>query len=366
MKKNLSLIFAALLATRLLADQPAPPITTPATSPAITNASSASPSDTNTPAAKAEKKKAAKKKTAKAPTTARKSAGMELKTVPLIPGSGVVIASNVNVRGKAGLKGEVLGRVTKSEPVTVLEEIILKNSGPDEPSAWAKITLPPSIHVWVNSSFLEASNKTVRPKKLNVRGGPGENFSVLGTLKRGDTVKELSAKGDWLEIEPPADAFAFVAAQYLKQEAPAIASVNPPVAPVEPAPTPTVVPETAPVTPAVTETPPVQPATQPPTVTDASPPAAATAPPAEEEPLPPRIVQREGVVRGTFSIQAPTHFELVSPDNGRTINYLHTTSRDLDLRRYKGLRIIVTGEEGLDERWHNTPVITIQRIQVLE
>jgi hypothetical protein len=45
---------------------------------------------------------------------------------------------------------------------------------------------------------------------------------------------------------------------------------------------------------------------------------------------------------------------------------LYTTARDLDLGRYKGLRIIVTGEEGLDERWRNTPVLTIQRIQVLE
>ena len=71
-------------------------------------------------------------------------------------------------------------------------------------------------------------------------------------------------------------------------------------------------------------------------------------------------------MRGTFSIQAPTHFELISPDNGRTMNYLFTTAHDLDLRRYKGLRIIVTGEEGLDERWRNTPIITIQKITVLE
>ena len=57
---------------------------------------------------------------------------------------------------------------------------------------------------------------------------------------------------------------------------------------------------------------------------------------------------------------------LISPENGRNINYLYTTSTNLDLRRYKGLRIIVTGEEGLDERWENTPVITIQKIQVVE
>jgi len=87
---------------------------------------------------------------------------------------------------------------------------------------------------------------------------------------------------------------------------------------------------------------------------------------AEEEPPPKRIVQREGIVRGTFSIQAPTKYELISPDNHRTINYLHADSPDLDLSRYKGLRIIITGEEGLDERWRNTPVITIQKIQVLD
>ena len=55
------------------------------------------------------------------------------------------------------------------------------------------------------------------------------------------------------------------------------------------------------------------------------------------------------------SIQAPSRFVLVSPDNGRDIDYLYTTSKNLDLRRYKGLRIIVTGEESLDERWGNTP-----------
>jgi hypothetical protein len=48
------------------------------------------------------------------------------------------------------------------------------------------------------------------------------------------------------------------------------------------------------------------------------------------------------------------------------MDFLFSTSPGLDLNRYKGLRIIVTGEEGLDERWKNTPIITIQRIQVIE
>jgi hypothetical protein len=85
-----------------------------------------------------------------------------------------------------------------------------------------------------------------------------------------------------------------------------------------------------------------------------------------EEPLPKRVVQREGIVRGTGSIQAPTHFALVSPFNGKLINYLYSNSETLDLRRYKGFRIIVTGEEAIEERWGNTPVITIQELQLVE
>ncbi len=384
MKLNCWLIFAALFSSGLLAQQatnttpPVAPIATPGAAPAVTNAAAPATSSTNAATAASAKPKTTKKKHAAAASAKKKEA--ELRSVPLIGGPATVVASNVNVRGQAGLKGEVIGRLTKGQPVTVLEEILLTKSGPDEPSAWAKIVLPPTVHAWVNSTFLEGPTKVVRPKKLNIRGGPGENYSVLGSLKRGDTVTEVSTKGDWIEIEAPADAFAFVAAQYLKQEpAPAVVAAVPttntpptepaPTTPTEPAPTTVKVADTTPVVPP-TDTPVVPPATTADTNTPPTTASATETTPApakeEEEPLPPRIVQREGVVRGTVSIQAPTKFELVSPDNGRPINYLYTAARDLDLRRYKGLRIVVTGEEGLDERWRNTPVITIQRIQVLE
>jgi uncharacterized protein YgiM (DUF1202 family) len=352
MKKNYCLFFGALLTTSLVAQ---PVTNAPPAGPAETAAA-----DTNAPAAKGEKKKAAKKAADKKSAPKKKSAGAELRTVPLIAGPAVVIASNVNVRGQAKLNSEVITRLNKGQPVTVIEEVTLKKSGPDEPSAWAKIALPPNAHAWVHSSYIASTNKTVVPKKLKLRGGPGEEYSVLGILKRGDAVKEVSTKGDWMQIEAPAEAYAFVAAQYLKQEpagAVAAAATTP-----EPAPTPTPVTEPPTVAAAPTDVPAVTNEPPPPTPT----PTPTPAPPAAEEPPPKRIVQREGLVRGTFSIQAPTHFELVSPDTGKTINYLYTTSVNLDLQRYKGMRIIVTGEEGLDERWRNTPVITIQKIQVLE
>ena len=366
MKTTYWFIFSALLSTSLLAQQatnaPAPaPIETPAPASALSNAPPADPTKTNAPAAQPEKKKAAKKKAEKKAVAKKKDAAAELKSEPLVAGPATVVASNVNVRGQAKLKSEIVTRINKGQAVTVLEEVTLKDSGPEEPSAWAKILLPPGAHVWANTAFIDSANKTVRPKKLNVRSGPGENYSVLGVLNRGDAVKEIGSKGDWTEIEPPSGAYAFVAAQYLKQEAPGTIGAAPETAPV-----PATVTEAPTLAAAPAETPTPQtnaPAT--PIATNA-PPTTADLVAAIEGPLPKRIVQREGIVRGTFSIQAPTKFELANPDNGRTINYLYTTAPDLDLKRYKGMRIVVTGEEGLDERWRNTPIITIEKIQVVE
>jgi uncharacterized protein YgiM (DUF1202 family) len=371
MKRNVWLVCGSMLCANIGLGQqatnaPAPvPADAPVTAPAQT-APAESSSDQ-----KAATKKAPAKKTSSAATTKPK---YDLHTTPLKPGPAIVVASNVNVRGQAKLNSEVIGRVTKGQQVTVLEEVTLKNSGPEEPSAWAKIVLPPNINGWIHSEFIDAATKAVKPRRLNVRSGPGENYSVIGRLERGENVKELRAQGPWIQIEPPTNAYAFVAAQYLKQEAEAPATVAAaPTAPTEVPATATTVPEQPAVAPPPTEPPAVAAATNATTET-----AGALANPASlvttnaveitdlDEPPPPRIVQREGVVRGTLSIQAPTKFELYSPETGRVINYLYSSARDLDLRRYKGLRIIVTGEEGLDERWRNTPVINIQRIQVLE
>ena len=380
MKNNYWVVLGAMLSTSLLAQQatsPAP-IATPAAAPAATIAPAAAA--TNAPAA-ATKKKAGKKKAANAPqkkaATKKKEPLPELKTVPLVAGPAVVVASNVNVRGQAKLKSEVVARITKGESVTVIEEIVRNNSGPEEPSAWAKIALPPKAHVWINTAFIAASNQTVIPKKLNVRSGAGENYSVIGQLKHGDPVKPLTTKGEWTEIEPPAGAYAFVAAQYLKQEPEAPTPTPTPTpmptpTPPEPTPTPATVATAPPVAPPPTEAPivPAPPPAETPVLTNPPPvlanPTTEPETPVSEEPPPPRIVSREGIVRGMTSIQAPSRFVLISPDNGQDIDYLFTRSKDLDLRRYKGLRIIVTGEESLDERWGKTPVITIQKIQVVE
>jgi SH3-like domain-containing protein len=246
--------------------------------------------------------------------------------VALVPGPAEV-AANINARGQAGLKGEVVAHLKKGDAVTILGQINLDKHKTGEPAQWAKIALPSSTHAWVKASYIDATSKTVLPKKLNLRAGPGENYSVLGVIERGTAVNQITTKDDWMQIDPPANSYAFVAAMYLKQEAPAPA----------PAPAPTPVPEPQ---------------------TMATAPSEPTAPPV-------RVVSHEGVVRGVGSIVAPTKYELYDPATGVNINYLYTTSPTLDLSRYVKMRIIVTGEEGLDARWKDTPLINIQSIQVI-
>jgi uncharacterized protein YgiM (DUF1202 family) len=369
-----------MLSTSLLAQQatdapaganPAPGAQPAAVAPAAspTTPSESPTASTNAPAKKTAVKKKAQKKPA--PKKQPAVAATELRTVPLNPGPATVVATHVNVRGQPKLNSEVVTRLDRDQIVTVLEEIVRNDSGPEEPSAWAKIQIPEGTHVWVHTDYVDTAAKTVKPRKLNLRSGPGENYSVVGLLVQGETINPVGNKGDWLEIEAPTNAYAFMAAQYLKQET----TPSPAATPAEPPPaTPATVAEAPSMAAPPTDAPATPPPSTPSTDTNAAAPPTATAAPSEpsaadtaaEEPPKKRIVQREGVVRGTRSIQAPTPFELYNTETGRTIDWLFTPSKELDLRRYKGLRIIVTGEEGLEERWGNTPIITIERIQVLE
>ena len=293
-----------------------------------------------------------------------------------MPGPAEVGVNNINVRGQASFKGEIISHLFKGDAVTVLEQINLRKHKADEPAQWAKIAFPTNAHVWVSAKYIDAVNKTVLPKKLSLRAGPGENYSVVGLIERGTPVGEILNKGNWMEIEPPTNAYAFVAAMYLKQETLAAAPANaaPPMetgpapapapAPAEtmPAPAPTPVAEAQPV---VTEpaNPPVAPETNavPAPAMETNTPAA----PVEQTPPPPRVVTHEGFVRHVPSVIEPTAYELYDPNTYIAIDYLYTTTTNLDLSRYNGLHIIVTGEEGLAARWNQTPVLTIQKILVV-
>jgi uncharacterized protein YgiM (DUF1202 family) len=366
MKTNCLLMLGTLVATGALAQvstNQLPEIPPPANAAVVAPvAVPAAEPATNAPAPVKKKAVAHKKKIVKK---------IAEPTVALVSGAATVASDNLNVRGQAGLKGEVVGHLKKGDAVSVITQINLDKHAADEPAQWVKISLPVGIKVWINSKFVDTTNKTVSVKKLNLRAGPGENYSVLGVLEKGAAVSELSAKGDWSEIEAPTNAFAFVAAIYLKQETPVVmpetnaapAAVETPV--VVPPPTTNTVAEAVPVvaqpapTPVV-ETPAVATNAPAPAVVETNAPVAV-----DTNPPPPRIVTHEGYVRSSVSPVAATAFELYDTDSGNAINYLNSTTTNLNLARYNSMKIIVTGEEGLNERWQDTPVLTVQRIYVL-
>ncbi|MGD0350502.1 MAG: SH3 domain-containing protein [Verrucomicrobiota bacterium] len=374
MKTKIWSVFVATISTSLLAQTNAPEAmpSTATPAPAVTvpaKAAEPAPAVTNAPA----KKKIVPRKKRK--LAAAKEPLITEPTVVLVPGTAEVNAGNVNVRGQASFKGEVITRLHPGDSVTVLEQINLQKHRPDEPAQWAKIAYPKNANVWVNAKYIDADTKTVKPKKLNLRAGPGENYSVVGLIERGTPVSEISNKGEWVEIEPPANTYAFVAAMYLKQEVPAVATAAPPVetapapapppAETMPAPAPAPVTEAQPVT--TTPAPaPAAPETNPaPAAAAGMNPPAVPAEQAPPSPPPPRVATHEGFVRHATSVIAPTAYELYDPGTGTIINYLYTPTTNLDLSRYNGLQIVVTGEEGLAERWKDTPVLTIQRIYVI-
>lgn len=294
--------------------------------------------------------------------------------------SATVKGDRLNVRGRPSLVGEVVTQLHKGEPVTILEEV------KGVSNAWAKVLMPTNTPVWINATHLDPATKTVSVRRLNVRAGAGEDYSVLGLLEKGAQVREIRTVGDWMEIETPPGTYGYVAAEFLDKSGVASIPVSAPSsAPAaSPAPLPTkIVSEPPPADPAPAKlpvavapspepvpTPTSKPDSLPPTSAPAPVPVVSTPPQAaptagQDEPLPKRIVTREGFVKRTLSIQAPTEYQLVSVENGRTLNYLHTVKLGFSLKEFTGRKISVTGEELIDKRWPSTPVLDVETLRIV-
>jgi hypothetical protein len=314
--------------------------------------------------------------TAAAPPKA-KASHVKKRVVLDPPVPATVKSADVNVRGRASFTGETVGHLPKGDTVTVLEQITLGRVTQGEPAEWARIALPPGIPVWVDGAYVDADAKTVKARRVNLRGGPGENFSVLGRLEKGAAVKEIKREKGWVEIEAPTNAYAFVAAEFLEMQPPPAAVVTAPAP--TPAPEPQVVNVNTPAPP-VAATEPVAPEPGPPksqterelealnraTAAEPAPvaPVPAPEPPATNEPVTPRIITREGFVRRAYNIQAPTDFELRDIQSGSLIDYLQPKPGQ-NFKIFVGTRVTVTGPEGMDPRWKRTPVLEVQTVDLM-
>lgn len=353
-----------------------PPAATPPP-PAPTSVTSPATVDTNAPAATPKPKAKKKKKKAATTATSTTSVATPVKdkaakaaksaTVLSAPTPALVKQDNLNVRGQASFVGEVLTHLKKGDTVTVLEEITVASPKKGEPAQWSKILLPSATAVWVDGEYVDTDGKT--KKRLNVRGGPGENYSVVTRVEKGTAIKEVKKDKGWICIETPADAAGYVASEFLDKQA---TPVTPPTPAPAPAPAPEVVkvqPEAAPA-PAPTPAPEPAPAPAPAPVVFTPPPPPAPAPePAPEVKMEPtkRVISREGFLRKARNIQAPADFELHDILTGEVIDYLQPTATEPteNLKHFIKVRVKVTGEEYVDKRWPGIPIIHVQSVSLM-
>ena len=147
-----------------------------------------------------------------------------------------VVGDRVNARGKPTLKSEVITQLRDGETVVFLREITLTHPGPGEPSRWAQIELPENTPVWISAQFVDPVTKAITADRLNVRSGKSLNHSIIGQLVQGEKVKEIRTVGEWMEIETPKGAFAYVSSDFLaKTKGGSTAPVSPVGKPAQPA-----------------------------------------------------------------------------------------------------------------------------------
>ncbi|MCX6882956.1 MAG: SH3 domain-containing protein, partial [Verrucomicrobia bacterium] len=68
--------------------------------------------------------------------------------------SAVVNADRVNVRSSPSVNSEVFAQLAKGETVSVLETIAPQKTELGAPAQWSRISLPATVPVYVNASFV--------------------------------------------------------------------------------------------------------------------------------------------------------------------------------------------------------------------
>jgi uncharacterized protein YgiM (DUF1202 family) len=376
------------------------------------------------------------------PPVAPKPVPLTLPTPPVSIGLGVITGTRVSARGKATVHSQLVFRFGQNEPVNLLEEITLAAPKAGEPRKWYRVQVPLDAGLWVHHQFLHNQRivtivgndgkpsphtyASVKPNRLNVRGGAGDAFPVLGQLPQDTDVALTGAqKGKWLEIFAPGNCSVFVASQFVKRANGNVANiVEVPTLPVQPQPdiqpqppiilplqpgtiapsvlgaTPAVPAETTitvdpktfgnpggtttpggvgilpkppkPTAPAITK--PIEPAkpavpTKPVQVAKANPNLPPPSKPVmDKNGAPIRIVTREGIVHRTLSLSAPSRYVLEHLESGKTINFLITQHPALEKKMEKllGRRILVSGQEAMDARNQHTPVLIIKTLKTTD
>jgi SH3-like domain-containing protein len=245
-----------------------------------------------------------------------------------------VVGQRVNLRAKADLNAEVVGQVSEDDALTA------RNIGTD----WVEVVPPDRIDLWIHRDFV--SDATITGNKVNVRAGAGINYTVVGTLAKGDAITVRGTFGEWLKIAPPPSCSLWVNKDLVKIPLGPAKKAAKPRASEAPRP----VPEPAALA-IATQAPPAAPAAQGPAV----PAAAADLTPLTEPPPDLRLVPLEGqgkmvVMEGIvkpspFAVGRPSPYRLVRKEGNGYETLCYLRGDRAMLRARQGQYVVVQGHE---------------------
>jgi len=254
----------------------------------------------------------------------------------------LVQADNVNLRAKPDMDSEVVGQLNYDSTVIAVQLI----------EDWVQIEAPAQIDLWIHGDML-AGDK-VKKTRVNVRTGPGINYSVMGSLNRNEGVVRRGEFNEWVKIAPPRDTRVWIHRQFLK--------ILKPETPGEPAATEAELTNTALAEPLPGEA-------EEPEVKVIQPVKEAIKKPAPPAPSKYDLIPLEGqgsVVRQIgrlesylIASESPSKYFLVNPSTGKTVCFLDSDFPPI--KKYKHKRVIVQGYQ----YWlqgENIPVIVPQAI----
>ena len=116
-----------------------------------------------------------------------------------------VSGSRVNLRARPDMNVEVVGQIG-------MDAVLMAKSFQAE---WVEVVPPLGSHVWVHRDFVEGHRVTAA--KLNVRAGPGVNYSIVGTMGRNTPVLQKEEFGEWLKIDAPESCSFWVNIRYVER-----------------------------------------------------------------------------------------------------------------------------------------------------
>ncbi len=134
---------------------------------------------------------------------------------PSFPFLARVVKDNVNIRAGQSKSFEKVGQLELNEKVVVVEKQY----------SWYRIKLPAHAKSYISKDFVALMREQiarVSGDRVNIRSGPGVNYSLLGQAEKGTFVRVLDEIDGWYRIEPIDDSYGWVREDFLAFKSQAI------------------------------------------------------------------------------------------------------------------------------------------------